>query len=74
MARKAKSRKNTGTQDFSGQDTGYPSPNPAAEARTNKDAQPVARRTAIIDNPGNMSKVSHIHGADIEQRLGRGRG
>lgn len=62
-------RKNTGRQDFSGQDSGPPASTPEAEARTNKDARP--KLTKVPEGAGRG--VSQISSDGIEQRLGKGR-
>ena len=56
-----------GTQDFSGQDSGYPSVTPAAEVATNQEA-PVNYQ--MLPGERGTRKLKVFDGAAIEQLLG----
>jgi hypothetical protein len=60
-----------GTQDFSGQDSGYPSSSPAAEAAHNVDARPIALKAATIDDPSMESKVTVFASDDTRLHISR---
>jgi hypothetical protein len=64
--------RNSGMQDFSGQDSGKPSASPAAEARGNLDARPKLTFAPTIDDPSRRKAISTIISSDaIERRLGK---